>query len=198
MLPVLWDYLLLVVLGGLPIVLVIWYFVLISRRNMALEALSSIDVQLNLRLDLIPNILKIARRFMEHEKDLMTEVTELRQQLTSGYNPKNAEDLKTHLAQADELTARMGQLMIQVENYPQLTSDQTMVKAMESYNEVEARIAASRRFFNASVTALNNAVQIFPGSLIAKLAGVSAMPYFEARPQAHDPIDADDFLGKAG
>lgn len=192
-----WDYTLIFVLGLLPLVMIIWYFVIISRRNSAQEALSSIDVQLNMRLDLIPNILKIAGRFMKHEKSLMAEVIELRQQMTKGYNVQDSEDVEQHLAIADQLSARMGKLMIQVENYPEIKSDSTMTKTMDSYNEVEARIAASRRFFNSSVTSLNNAVQIFPGSLIARMLGISTMPYFKAPSEAHKTIDVDDILGDA-
>ncbi len=89
----------------------------------------------------------------------------------------------------------MGKLLISVENYPDLKSDQTMLQAMRSYNEVEAQIAAARRFYNSNVNALNNSIQIFPGSIFAKLAGIANMPFFEAEQIAHKSIDAKDYLG---
>ncbi len=66
--------------------------------------------------------------------------------------------------------------MIAVEAYPDLKSDETMLQAQRTYNEVEEQIAAARRFYNASVTQLNNSVQIFPGNFIAGIAKVNAMP----------------------
>jgi LemA protein len=70
-----------------------------------------------------------------------------------------------------------------------------MIQAMQTYNEVEARIAASRRFYNAAVASLNNAVQIAPGNLIAKMAGVPEMPFYEADEGSKEPVDAAEYLG---
>ena len=179
----------------LPLVIgYFWYFSIIGKRNKAQEALSGIDVQLQKRGELIPNILAIAKKFMEHEKSLLTEITELRTQMGAEYDKANPDAVKDHLAIADKLASNMGKLMVQVENYPDLKSDQTMVTAMQSYNEVEAQIAAARRFYNSSVTALNNSVQIFPGSVIAGMAGVSAMPFYEAPPETLKPVNAADLL----
>jgi LemA protein len=184
---------------GLPILLVLgvgyfWYVSIISKFNSAKEALSSIDVQLQKRGELIPNILKIAKKFMDHEKQLLTEITELRTEMSKGYNKADKQEVQEHLAIADKLASRMGSLMVQVENYPDLKSDQTMVTAMQSYNEVEAQIAASRRFYNSSVTALNNSVEIFPGNIIAGIAGVASMPFYEAPAEALKPVDASSIL----
>lgn len=172
----------------------LWYAILISRRNKAQEALSGIDVQMKQRLDLIPNILKIAQRFLEHEKSLLTDITQLRQQSEKLYNPANKQEVQEHLNTVSKLGGKMDQLMIQVENYPDLKSDQTMVQAMRTYNEAEAQIAAARRFYNAAVTSLNNAIQIFPGSLIANMASVQSMPFFEAETAVHQPVDAGQYL----
>ena len=84
--------------------------------------------------------------------------------------------------------------MVQVENYPDLKSDQTMLNAMNSYNEVEAQIAAARRFYNSAVKNLNNSVQIFPGNIIANMASIETMPFYEADEAAKAPIDASNFL----
>lgn len=185
----------LIVAGIVILIAYMWYVAIISKRNKALQALSSIDVQLKMRLDLVPNILKVARKFMEHEKALLTDITALREQARKDYDKKDQQAVKEHIKAAEGLTAKMGQLMVQVENYPDLKSDNTMIQAMQTYNEVEAQISAARRFYNAAVTSLNNAVQIFPGTLIARVAGVEEMPFFEAEEQVHKPVNADDFLG---
>lgn len=172
----------------------VWYASLIGKRNRAREALSTIDVQLKQRLDLIPNILKVAKKFMDHEKGLLTEITELRTAVEKPYDKQSGQAVREHLASAQQLSGKMGTLMLNVENYPTLKSDATMTQAMQTYNEVEAQITAARRFYNASVTELNNAVQIFPGNIIAGMAGVQEMPFFEAEEAARAPVDANQYL----
>ncbi len=186
---------LLIILGAIALIGYFWYVSIIGKRNKALEALSTIDVQLKMRLDLVPNILKIAQKFMDHEKALLTEITALREKADKTYDRKDQKAVEDHLAAAEKLTSKMGQLMVQVENYPDLKSDATMVQAMQTYNEAEAQISAARRFYNSAVTALNNAVQIFPGNLIAGIAKVEPMPFFEAPANVHEPVNADDYLG---
>jgi LemA protein len=173
-----------------------WYASIISKRNKALEALSGIDVQLKKRSNLIPNILKIAKKFMDHEKALFVEVTRLREKLAEGYDQKDPNKVKEHLATAEDLSSKMSGFMVQVENYPDLKSDQTMIQAQQTYNEVEAQISAARRFYNSAVSALRNAIQIFPGNIIAKIAGVSSMPFYEADEESKKPIDASSILDK--
>ena len=103
-------------------------------------------------------------------------------------------EFEQHLAVAEQLTGKMGQLMIAVEDYPDLKSDQTMIQAMQTYNEVEAQIAAARRFYNSAVTSLNSSVQIFPGNIIAGMVGVSEMPFYEADEASKASVNADDYL----
>ncbi|MCE9680392.1 LemA family protein [Shewanella sp. AS1] len=185
---------LLLILGIAVIIAYLWYVSLIKKRNSAREALSGIDVQLTKRADLVPNILKIAKKFMEHEKSLLTEITALRAQVTAGYDVTDSGAIKTHLAAAEKLNAKVGQLMVNVENYPELKSDVTMLQAMQTYNEVEEHISAARRFYNAAVGELNTAVEIFPGSIIASMAKVKVMPFYEAEAAARVSVDAADYL----
>lgn len=181
---------LLILIGGY-----IWYMALITRRNGALEALSSIDVQLRKRFDLVPNVLKIASRFMEHEKDLMSEITELRTKSMAGYEVKDPDAVKEHLHASGQLGGAMMRLFAVAENYPELTSNETMVTAQHTYSEVEGHIAAARRFYNSAVGRLNNAVQIFPGNVIAGIAGVQTMPFYEEPDEAvKAPVKAADHL----
>ena len=74
------------IIGILVVVFYLWYASIIGKRNKGQEALSGIDVQLKKRSNLIPNILKIAQKFLQHEKSLLTEITELREQTDKGYD----------------------------------------------------------------------------------------------------------------
>lgn len=172
-----------------------WYASLIQKRNKAREALSGIDVQLRKRFDLIPNILKIASRFMQHERELMTQITDLRAQALQVYDKSSAESVSGHLQAAGALQPAMMKLFAVAENYPQLKSDQNMLAAQHTYSEVEGHIAASRRAYNATVTSLKNSVEIFPGSVIAAMAGIKTMPFYEeTEAAARQPVDASEFL----
>ncbi len=166
------------------------YTLVIKNKNAVLEALSGIDVQLRKRHDLIPNVLTIAKRFMEHETEIFEKITELR---TQAMNAKLGSKEKFQ-AEA-ELDTQLKALMVNVENYPTLKSDATMVHAMQTYNEVEEHIAASRRFYNSALTQLRNLIQIFPGSLFAGFAGdVGDFSYFETDEASKQPVDASKYL----
>lgn len=179
-----------IIVAVVAIILYSTYVSVVSKNNNALEAKSGIDVQLQKRHSLIPNILEIAKKFMEHEKSLLTEITELRTKVleNSNTNPKQKFDIE------NQLEAKLGQLMVQVENYPQLKSDQTMIQAMRTYNEVEEHIAAARRFYNSAVKELRNAVQIFPGTLFAGMVQLEQFPFFEAAEIAKQEVSAKDYL----
>lgn len=190
------DYMtiLLIIVIALIAILYFWYASIISKRNNVLEALSGIDVQLKKRSDLIPNILKIAKKFMEHEIELFTQITELREKTERDYDKKDQAQVQSHLASASALSDRVGNLMVKAENYPALKSDQNMVQAQLTYNEVEEQIAASRRFYNSAVGSLRNAIQIFPGNIIAGVIGVGSMPFFETDEESKKEVNADNYL----
>ena len=166
------------------------YVNVIKSKNQVLEALSGIDVQLRKRYDLIPNILTIAQKFMEHEKEIFSKITELR---TQAVNAKIGSKEKFQAENA--LDTQMKALMVNVENYPALKSDATMVQAMQTYNEVEEHISAARRFYNSALKELKNAVEIFPSSLFASSAGeVKNLSFYEADTVSRQPIKASDIL----
>ena len=179
-----------IILAGVVVVSYLWYITIIKRRNNVQEALSGIDVQLQQRADLLPNLIAIAKRFLAHESDVFAQVTALRTHAQQPYDRSKPDQVKSHFAAADALGRSMGGLMVQMEAYPELKSDALMLQTQQSFNEVEAQLAASRRFYNASVNALNTAIQIFPGMLFAKLAGAQKMPSFIAEPAARGTVDA--------
>ena len=186
-----------VIIIGFIIILLLYvlYARIIKNKNKAYEALAGIDVQLKNRSNLIPNILLIAKKFMEHEKELISTVTELRTKTDKDYDSNDAAAVKEHMQSASALGAQMGQLMISVEAYPDLKSDQTMQQAQLSYNEVETKIAAARRFYNSAVGQLNNSIEIFPGSIIARYANAYVMPFYEVDEASKAPVDASSILG---
>lgn len=179
-----------IVLLILAVVLYSCYVGVIKARNQMDEALSGIDVQLKKRSDLVPNVLKIAQKFMTHEEAMFTKITELRTEVL-----KQPVGTAKRFTAESQLQAEMKKFVVSVENYPQLKSDATMVKAMETYSETEENIAASRRFYNAALRELKNRTQIFPGSLFRYCAGdISQYSYFQASDEEKGPVNADDYL----
>ena len=149
--------------AAIVVVLYAWYAAIVKRRNRVAEALAGIDVHLQQRHDLIPNVLVIARRFMEHERTLLNEITELRGKAHQQIGERDFAKVGEKFSAESRLGEQMGRLLALSENYPALRSDGPMIEAQRTYTEVETNIAAARRFYNASVADLANAVQIFPG-----------------------------------
>lgn len=180
-----------IIAGAIVLGLYAWYATIVARRNRVGEALAGIDVQLNQRHDLIPNLLVIARRFMEHEKELLEEITALRADAVGQLDKRSPEQASERFAAEGRLDLGMARLFARAENYPALKSDGPMIEAQRGYQEIETNIAAARRFYNTAVADLRNAIQIFPGTLLAGLAGVQAPPpFFEAPQEARAPLDA--------
>ena len=167
------------------------YVKVIKSGNAVREAKSSIDVQFRKRYDLLPNILTIASKFMTHEKEIFTKITELRSQALQ--TPAGS---KESFECNKKLDSVLGQLKVSMENYPTLKSDATMVQAMKTYNEVEEHIAAARRFYNSAITQLRNYVMIFPTSLFKGYVQEEMQnSYYEIEDKnIANPVNAADYL----
>ena len=183
-----------IVIIAILVIIYLIYVSLIKKKNNVREAFSSIDVQLKKRYDLIPNILFIANKFMEHERELLTNITKLRSEAAK--MPADLTKAQEKIDLDKKISSLMGQLMVAVENYPQLKSDQTMIQAMQTYSEQEEHIAAARRFYNAAVKDLNNAVEIFPSSVMALILNIKTMPFIEADETERQRIDASQYFTK--
>jgi len=179
-------------IGAAALWLYLCYASVIQKKNKVQEAFSSINVQLKKRYDLIPNILTIAQKYMDHERGLMEELTKLRTEVLS--TPNNYENIGKKLELDNDIKNKMQQLLVSVENYPQLKADGTMITAMQTYNEVEEHIAAARRFFNTAVYDLNNAVEIFPSSLFAEKLNITTKEFFKVDEAETRRIDASEYL----
>ncbi|MGO2133725.1 MAG: LemA family protein [Halomonas sp.] len=177
------NWVILAVIAAL-IFLYFWYAAIVSRRNAAQEAFSGIDVQLKKRTDLIPNILKIAARFMEHEKALLTDITQLRTDVLKAAKANDREGTEKRFELEAALEDKLSGLMVAVENYPDLKSHTNMLEAQRAY--ADSYNAAGRRF--------KDAIQIFPGTLIAKVMGLEPLPFFEASKADRAPVNADHYL----
>ncbi len=172
--------------------LLVFGYILYARavqiKNKAEEAEASIDVQLQKRADLIPNVLTIAKKFMEHEKTVLEELTAARAAVQS------AGTVQDKIRTESAVSGALGRFFAVAENYPDLKSDGPMMTAQETYQEVEAQIAAARRFYNAAVNEVNTAVETWPQSIFTKMVSCHRLEYFEATAEAKKPVNAADYL----
>lgn len=192
------QYWLLMLIVFLAFVLYQLYVQLVKARNMALAALSGIEVQMRKRYDLIPNILTIAKEYMNHEKSLMAEITAQRTEALNKSDSVIPEDVADLFSKDSKLSGMMGKLVVSMEAYPELRAVESMNEAMKAYQDVENDISASRRFYNSAVNELKNSVEIFPSSMVARVISIKALPFYEdPTPEAiSSTVDAASILNE--
>jgi LemA protein len=151
---------------------VIIYNRLVTSRNAYKNAFAQIDVQLTRRYDLIPNLVKVAERYMQHERETLEAVIQARNQAVTSLksaaaDPGNAEAMR-QLGQSEQgLTGALGRLFALSENYPDLKANQNMMQLSEELTSTENRVAFARQAFNDAVMHYNNTREVFPNSIIA-------------------------------
>ncbi|UCF20061.1 MAG: LemA family protein [Gemmatimonadota bacterium] len=159
-----------VVIAGIGIVL---YNQLASLRVRADAAWADIDAQLKRRYDLIPNLVETVKGYASHEKGVFERVTELRSQAIAAQGP--AEQAKAE----NMLTQALRSIFAVAENYPQLRASENFSQLQGTLSEIEDKIQAARRYYNAVVRDYNTKVHVIPSSLVATMFNFKDREYFE-------------------
>jgi len=179
----------LLIVIGILVLLVIWviglYNGLVRLRNRRQNAFADIDVQLRQRHDLVPQLVDTVKGYATHEKELFIRVTEAR---TAAMAATTIDD---KIKAEQQLTTALQGLKVQVEAYPELKANQNFLQLQEELSDIENKLAASRRFFNGATTEYNNAVESFPGNMIARNFGFNREIMFDlgtdGRKQMEEP-----------
>jgi LemA protein len=162
---------------GIVVALAVWlmaiYNGLVSYRNNRENAFADIDVQLKQRHDLIPQLLGAVKGYMEHERGTLEAITNARSRAM------NAGTINEKIAAEQELGAALKGLSIQVEAYPDLKASQNFMQLQTEISDIENKLAAVRRYFNAATKELNIAVQKFPNNIFAGMFGFKTEPMFD-------------------
>jgi len=175
---------LILVIGiGFAVFAIAIYNKLIYARNSYKNAFAQIDVQLQRRLDLIPNLVAIAKQYMQHERQTMEAVIAARNGMQSmlnaaSKNPGNAKAMLGLVAGEQQLENMLGRLLAVAENYPDLKANETMLQLSEELSNTENRVAFARQAFNDEVMHYNNQRESFPNNIIAgmfKFEGASLL-----------------------
>ena len=165
-----WIILAIVVI--IAIVLVVIYNQLVTLRQRVQNAWSQIDVQLQRRFDLIPNLVETVKGYMTHEQETLTKVTDLR----SAWADAKTVEQKAELE--GQLTDTLKTIMAVAENYPNLKADQSFNNLQTELSDTENKISYSRQFYNDTVTMYNTKLETFPSNLVASMFGFKASTLF--------------------
>jgi LemA protein len=166
----------LLVIVGLAVVAGLWgvgiYNGLVTARNAFKNAFAQIDVQLQRRFDLIPNLVETAKGYMSHERETLEAVVAARSAAQSGLsaakaNPGDPAAMAQLAAAQGQLNAGLGRLLAVAEAYPDLKANQNMMQLTEELTTTENKVAFARQAYNDSVMAFNNKREVFPSSLLA-------------------------------
>jgi len=149
------------------------YNSLVRLRNTRQNAFADIDVQLKQRHDLIPQLVETVKGYATHERELLLKVTQARTAAMSATTID--EKIKTET----QLSAALQGLKISVEAYPDLKANQNFLQLQEELSDIENKLAAARRYFNAATTEYNTGIETFPSNLIANSYGFKRETMFD-------------------
>ncbi len=163
-----------VVIGLVAVWVARTYNVLVALRNKCEEAWSGIDVELQRRADLVPNLVEVVKGYASHEKSTFEDVVTARQAVKAARGPVEAE------AADNMLTAALRQMFLLAEAYPELKASAGFLELQRQLAKLEEDIAFSRRYHNAVVEDFNTRVESVPTMLVAKPFGFDRRPFFQA------------------
>ena len=183
----------LLILLAIVVAIAFWgvgiYNGLVTARNAFKNAFAQIDVQLQRRFDLIPNLVETAKGYLSHERETMEAVIAARGAAMAGLSaakasPGDPAAMAELAASQGALNGALGRLMAVAEAYPDLKANQNMMQLSEELTSTENKVAFARQAFNDSVMAYNNRREVFPSSVVAGM--------FQFAPAALLEIPASD------
>jgi len=156
-----------------------------KRKNQIDNAFSVLDALFIKRSDLIPNLVSTVKQYMSFERDVLEKITQLR---------VPASHSSQEYIRDGEIDKLMKQIMVQVENYPQLKANEQFLNLQHSFNECEEQIAAGRRYLSASITDYNDAVTMFPSNIVAGMSGMRIHEWERAAESQRQNVNAGELF----
>ena len=177
----------LITVGALALLLLIYVVVNFNRmarlRQHVRESWSDIDVELRRRYELIPNLVRTVKGYAAHEREVLQEVTALRNRAVASRGGAAGQA-------ADETALLLGlkKLFAVVEAYPRLKADGNFLALQQELSDVEEKIAFARQFYNRNVMQFNTRIQVFPSVVIANMFNFERFDFFEAEETAREDV----------
>ena len=162
------------------------YNTFVSQEETIKTQWAQVENQLQRRNDLIPNLVETAKGFAQQERDVFGQIAESRAKLAGAQTPEQ------RMAAANEQSTALSRLLVVVENYPDLKSNQTFARLMDELAGTENRLAVERMRYNEAVQAYNTQRRSFPSNITAGMFGFKEHPLFQA-PEAAKELPKVDF-----
>ena len=178
------------IIVGLVILFIFLYNSIISAKNKVEETKSTIDVYLQNRYDLIPNLVEVVKKYMEHERNLLEKVTQLRSELVK----QTGQFTKDRFEKENMLSDTLKSIFAVAENYPDLKANQNFIALQNQWAEIEDNIAAARRTYNMAVKNLRDKTQMIPYNFIAWMINIPHYDFFEADEKARQSLNAKELF----
>ena len=172
--------LILIIIAIILITILVLYNNLVKARNLVKQAESGIEVYLNQRFDLIPNLVECVKGYSKHEKEIYTEIAQLRTSYMK--QPKNIKN-------AENLNNKMNQLIAVAEDYPELKASEQYLNLQRTLTKIESQLQAARRIYNTEVTSYNNKISVIPSNVVAILFGFKEAKLFEIEEYKRENIN---------
>ena len=171
-------YIVLIIVIVLLIVVLIQYNSLINLRNKVKQAKSGIDIFLNQRFDLIPNLVECIKGYSKHEKEIFENIAQLRAEYIKSKN----------LKQAEKLNNGINEIIALAENYPDLKASEQYLNLQKNLSKIESELQAARRIYNMEVTNYNTAINVVPKNIVANMFGFKEEDLFEIEDSKRENI----------
>ena len=163
-----------IVIAVVVVAVILMYNGLVQSKKKVENAWGQIDIQLQRRFDLIPNLVEAVKGYMQHEEETLTKVTELRTSWANAQTVSEKADLE------NQLSGALKTIMAVSENYPDLKANQNFNTLQEELRSTENKISYARQFYNDSVLKYQNKIEMFPTNLVAGMFGFKSGKFFEA------------------
>ena len=187
-------WILLGAVAGMAVLLVLWYVWkannLVAKRNRVKQCRSSICVVLKQRNDLLPNLVAAVKSYMGHESEVLVRIAELRSRMSTAAS--EGEQIKV----GGELSSLLARLNVSIEDYPELKADGQFHRLQANIEEMELQLQAVRRTYNAAVTDYNNAIEMFPSSVVARRQHHRQEELIEIAEEERRNVDVAALFGK--
>lgn len=169
------------------IILILIYFgvtynSLVKLNNIVKEAFSTMDVYLKKRWDLIPNIVEAVKGYAKHEKTILKEIVELRNNTYDKMSTNEKVDINNKLSQG------INKLIAVAESFPELKANENFKDLSKQLTKIEDDIANSRKYYNGAIRIFNNKVQMFPSNIVAGILGFKEQKMFEANENERENV----------
>lgn len=189
--PILWVLILIIAIFIVAAIIIsIMYNRMITMRNKVKEAYRAIDVSLENRFDTFTNMAETVAGYTDHERDVLENVTKLRNQFAM----LKGDDDNGKIKQTNAASRLLDGMNVQIEKYPELKADELYLGLQKTINQMEERLAASRRTYNARVNRYNTWIQRIPVVILAKVMNFQTWELLEAPEEKRENVDIGSIL----